>query len=84
MKAKALRPVHAACPRCFGKGRIPIYLGADLRAIREASGLSLRELARRLSLSAAYLGDVELGQRRATDSIVNAYKALQGSSSLRQ
>lgn len=34
-----------------------------MRQLREHSGLSLREVARRLGFSAAYLSDLERGQR---------------------
>lgn len=38
-------------------------MGRALRACREAKGLSLRECAKQLKLSAPYLSDVELGRR---------------------
>jgi transcriptional regulator with XRE-family HTH domain len=38
-------------------------LGEKIRELREAKDLSLRELAKRLELSAAFLSDVELGRR---------------------
>ncbi len=37
--------------------------GQSLRACRQAADLSLRELARRCKISAAYLSDMELGRR---------------------
>jgi transcriptional regulator with XRE-family HTH domain len=37
--------------------------GPTVRTIREAAGISLRELARRLGWSAAYVSDIELGRR---------------------
>ena len=37
--------------------------GATVREIREAAGTSLRELARRLGWSAAYVSDIERGRR---------------------
>jgi len=33
------------------------------RAIREKAGLSVREVARRMGFSAAYISDLELGKR---------------------
>ena len=42
-------------------------LGSRLRKIREDSGMSLREMARRLSCSAPYLSDVENGKRGIRD-----------------
>jgi transcriptional regulator with XRE-family HTH domain len=38
-------------------------LGEKIREVREAKDVSLRELAKRLSLSPAFLSDVELGRR---------------------
>jgi transcriptional regulator with XRE-family HTH domain len=40
----------------------PAPLGRELRALREARGLGLRELARRLGLSPSYLSTLERGQ----------------------
>ena len=53
------------CPRCNGTGRLPDdrVMGAAMRKRRERAGLSLRELARRLKLSAPYLSDLEVGRR---------------------
>lgn len=41
----------------------PKQFGPTVREIREAAGISLRELARRLGWSAAYVSDIELGRR---------------------
>lgn len=38
-------------------------LGEFIREKREATGLSLRELARRLEITAPFLSDIELGRR---------------------
>ncbi len=38
-------------------------LGEFIREKREASGLSLRELARRVDITAPFLSDIELGRR---------------------
>ncbi|MFZ5440304.1 MAG: helix-turn-helix domain-containing protein [Myxococcota bacterium] len=40
----------------------PGPLGRELRALREARGLGLREAAKKLALSAAYLSSIETGQ----------------------
>jgi len=37
--------------------------GAAVRTIREGNGITLRELARRLGWSAAYVSDIERGRR---------------------
>ncbi len=38
-------------------------LGEFIRETREAAGLSLRELARRVEITAPFLSDIELGRR---------------------
>lgn len=57
--------------------------GAYLRALREYGGLSLREMARRLAWSAAYLSDVELGRRAVTPGVWAGYRAVLGGRSCR-
>ena len=44
-----------------------ISFGQKLRQLREAAGLSLRELARDVNVSAPFLSDVELGRRFPKD-----------------
>jgi transcriptional regulator with XRE-family HTH domain len=46
-------------------------LGQHIRQLREKCDISLRELASRLKVSAAFLSDVELGRRHAPDRILN-------------
>ena len=67
------RMIPSICPRCSGPA--VIVNPAWLRHIRQAAGVSLREAARRFAFSAAYLSDVELGRRRATDVIVGQYQS---------
>lgn len=45
-----------------------LHLGVSrlLRSHREKKGISLREIARRMGLSAPYVSDVELGRRAPT------------------
>ena len=38
-------------------------LGAEIRAAREAAGLSLRQLARRIGMSPGYVSDIETDRR---------------------
>jgi transcriptional regulator with XRE-family HTH domain len=45
-------------------------LGERIRELREKQDLSVRELARRLNLSAAFLSDVELGRRHPSDDVL--------------
>ncbi|MEI7014650.1 helix-turn-helix transcriptional regulator [Leptospira licerasiae] len=48
--------------------------GRELRAIREAKKISLRSLADALGWSAAYLSDIELGNRNPPSSIQHIEK----------
>jgi transcriptional regulator with XRE-family HTH domain len=43
-------------------GTTPVRLGAAIRATREAQGLSLRELARRVEVSPSFVSQIELGK----------------------
>ena len=45
-------------------------LGQRIRELREERDVSLRELAKRLGVSAPFLSDVELGRRNPTDKIL--------------
>lgn len=45
-------------------------LGQRLRTLREAKDLSLRELAKRVDKSAAFLSDIELGRRFPSDEVL--------------
>lgn len=64
------------CPRCNGAGSEKYVDGLVLRHAREKAGVSLRQMARELSLSAMYLSDVERNHRSATEYIVEMYQAL--------
>jgi DNA-binding transcriptional regulator YiaG len=72
-KHRALKPT-LPCPCCGAPRRG--YAGADLRAVREAAEVAVRELARRSGVSSTHLSDVELGRRRATPAVVAAYEGL--------
>jgi predicted transcriptional regulator len=58
------------CPTCSGTGKIvdPRDEGRDWRKKRKRSGYSLREIARRMNISAAFLSDLELGKRNWNES----------------
>lgn len=45
-------------------------LGDFIRELREGKDLSVRELAKRLGLSAPFLSDVELGRRHPSDEVL--------------
>lgn len=62
------------CEKCGGSMRV--VNGAWLRERREAAGVALREMARRLDFSAPYISDVERGRRNCTAEILSAYERL--------
>lgn len=64
------------CGYCKGRGFTEWADGKSLRQRRLAVGLGLREMARRLKITAAYLCDVELNRRRATEKIRAYYENL--------
>lgn len=54
-------------------------LGAELRRLRGNYGLALREVARRMGVSAPYLSDLERGNRLWTEETRDKFlKALKG------
>ena len=54
-------------------------LGERIRELREAKDLSVRELAKRLGLSAPFLSDVELGRRHPSDEVLSKLAGELGS-----
>jgi predicted transcriptional regulator len=68
-------PRQRSCPRCGGTGTIMHdgFVGSQMRARREAIGISLRELSRRVKWSATYVSDLELGRKLWTDRKVQRY-----------
>jgi len=71
---KKIETVLRPCKMCGS--RVPRPSGNALRKIRKDAGLTLREFARRLSLSAAYLCDVEYERRNCTPRMEAAYLSL--------
>ena len=59
--------VRETCRYCKGRGYKFVVNGKRLRQIRTLRGLSLRELARRAKVSAAYMSDIELGRRQPAE-----------------
>lgn len=53
------------CPTCGGHGKVPDprTIGSLLKTERKAKGLSLREIARRMEFTPAYISDLEHGRR---------------------
>lgn len=72
----ALERSTRPCQRCGGAGSEKYVDGLVLRHAREKAGISLRQMARDLSLSPMYLSDVEHNHRTATEYIVEMYEAL--------
>lgn len=54
-------------------------LGQRIRELRETKDLSVRELAKRLGLSAPFLSDVELGRRHPSDEVLSKLAGELGS-----
>lgn len=59
------------CPKCGGSGELPNP--GEMRKIRLNRNIRLREMARRLKISAAYLSDLERGKRDWNDAKRQAY-----------
>ena len=55
-------------------------LGQKIRELRKEKDLSLRELAKRLGVSAAFLSDVELGRRFPSDKVLSGIARVLGTS----
>lgn len=55
--------IEKECPYCFGSGKVKQISGNWLRAERVKKNLSLRFVARKIGISAAYLSDIERGRR---------------------
>ena len=47
-------------------------LGERIRELREQHDLSVRELAKKIKVSAAFLSDIELGRRHPSDDVLRA------------
>lgn len=45
-----------------------------MRKLRKGAGLGLREVARKMGLSAAYISDLELGRRGWSGDLIRAYQ----------
>ncbi|WP_235878937.1 helix-turn-helix domain-containing protein [Saccharopolyspora karakumensis] len=52
--------------------------GAELRAAREAAGLSLSRMAQRTHFAKSYLSMVETGKRTAAQDVISAYEQVLG------
>ena len=52
------------CPSCQGSGEIEGTLGARLRLIRQAKGLTIRDVEEATSLSNATVSQIETGRNK--------------------
>lgn len=55
---------YPTCQTCNGDGHVARIDGIAIRRLRQDAGYSLRTMADKLGISAAYLSDMELGRRR--------------------
>lgn len=69
-----------ACPSCTGTGQLPADdVGPVLRTEREKAGITQEAVADAMSVSRTYLGDLEKGNRRWTNELLESYqRALRG------
>ncbi len=63
------------CPKCGGTGRVSDdrVVGAKLRKQRKDHGRSLRSIAKAIGVSAAYLSDLELGNRHWDNELIDKF-----------
>lgn len=64
------------CKHCEGRGFHEGYKGETIRKIRVSKEISLRQMARALGFSIAFLSDVELGRRNPNKEIIDYIQAL--------
>lgn len=68
--------IDMKCKCCGGSGKKAVTNPAALKEIRKARNLSLRALAKRIGVSAAYLSDIENGHRNCTPYVEHTYRVL--------
>ena len=72
MKPEKIHQVQ--CDFCDGSGFIIRINPEWLIAQRKKHGLSLRQVAKDIGISAAYLSDIEHGKRRGNNTILKHYE----------
>jgi predicted transcriptional regulator len=72
----AIKSQTRVCSHCGGTGREidPFLFGQQMRRLRKAASLSLREVARRAGFSAPYISDLEHGRRAWSENAVMKYQ----------
>jgi transcriptional regulator with XRE-family HTH domain len=65
-----------ACEKCDGTGLQldHVAAGTTLRKLRKSKHLSVREVARRMDLSAPYVSDLELGRRHWSEDLIENFQ----------
>ena len=69
---KELKTTNTVCHFCLQIRKV--VDGKKLRQLRKKSGLSLREVARRIGISASYLCDIEHNRRLSPHLLINFWK----------
>lgn len=64
------------CEFCGGHGTVERINGYYIRVLRENAGISLRQAAIQLGVSAAYLSDMELGKARIKELVATFFEDL--------
>lgn len=63
------------CPMCQGSGSVPDdNAGATLRIERERAGVRVRDLATAMNISDSFLYDLERGNRKLTNELLESYQ----------
>lgn len=62
------------CPRCNQRYQVPDP--ASLKLVREAAGLTLREMQQETGFSASYLSAVERGGKAVSPRVLAAYQLV--------
>lgn len=70
------------CSRCNGTGRVP--KPGTVKKLREKAGIGLRDMARLVGVSPAFLCDVEHGRRTLSPELRRKYEGLVVDESLRK
>lgn len=55
------------CEKCGTLNAVTVVDGRGLRALRVRCGLTLREVAKRAGITAAFLSDIERGNRQPSE-----------------
>jgi predicted transcriptional regulator len=76
MTKEPARQIDVCCEHCDGTGLVTVIHFRWLRWKRERAGISLREMARRLGFSAAYVSDFERGNRQPPVKVIDDYESI--------